>query len=337
MSMDIDSPELPRPKKHKKHKDKSVENSEKKRKRKHSEILESSSPTKKHRSKRPFTPPTSQPIADELADSKDNSPFYQVTSSLYLPLAPISQRQPLQGLCAEHLSPLILTFYPPFHGVIISYANPRCTNGPHDDTSSDGRQKIYARSIDDCAAAFVWLTADFLIFKPQKDDVIEGFINLQNESSIGLVCWNYFSASIEREWLPKSWKWRAGGMGGRKSAKLKKSVTSTDEDTEAEEETQPEQMEDAEGYFQDGRGNKVEGLLRFKVRHVETSWTTDRENGFLSIRGSLLSHGEEQDLLEPETARLRGVARRGAGQDVVQETRMTGALINGYGGSMDVD
>ncbi|PBP25479.1 RNA polymerase Rpb7-like domain-containing protein [Diplocarpon rosae] len=44
------------------------------------------------------------------------SPFHLQTSSLYLPLAPVSQKFPLEGICAEHLSPLLLTYYPPFKG-----------------------------------------------------------------------------------------------------------------------------------------------------------------------------------------------------------------------------
>jgi hypothetical protein len=45
-------------------------------------------------------------------------------------LAPISQLHSLAGICAEHLSPLILTYYPPFKGVVLSYSNAQLSKHP---------------------------------------------------------------------------------------------------------------------------------------------------------------------------------------------------------------
>lgn len=337
--MEIVSPDHARPKKHKKHRNKDdAERSEKKRKR-GTEDVEIASPTKKPRSKHHETSPIAQTESIEQLDSQDESPFHQQTSSLYLPVAPISQRHVLQGLCAEHLSPLILTYYPPFHGVILSYSNAKCSTSSYDISTADGRQMAYARAVDEYAASFVWLTADFLIFRPQRGNVIEGYISLQNESSIGLVCWNFFNASIERNRLSKDWEWTSGVMSKKKSKKIRKTAKladPTDQIGDEQEDVVPsKEGESSEGYFKDGDGRMIGGLIRFRVKNVETSRTLDRENGFLSIEGTMLSDDEEKMLQELESLKLPSIA--GQRLERMGEPSMTGALMNGYDGSMEIE
>ena len=335
MSMDIDSPQLLKPRKHKNSKDKDVEQSEKKRKRHTSDEPAATSPKKlknKHRSK--------SSIAQEAAASSPersvDSPFYEQTYSLYLPLPPISQRHALQGLCAEHLSPLILTYYPPFHGVIISYSHPRLSTDPDAEES----KPAYAKSIDEYAPSFIWLTAEFLVFKPTRGTLIEGYVNLQNESNLGLVCWNFFNASIGRKRLPKGWKWIAGGMKPTTRRKLKKAAESAETDSE-EDETDEKEAEDTpddtQGYFQDVNGRKVEGLVRFTIKDVETSRSMDRDTSFLSLEGTMLNDEEERDLQEQEAMRIPLRRRREVNGISEPRNAMSGALMNGYDGAMDID
>src|SRR5438045_3032581 len=118
--------------------------------------------------------------------STTNSPFHTQTASLYLSLAPISQRHPLDGICAEHLSPLILTYYPPLKGVILSYSGPRISEQPLGEENGH----ILVKCVDEYGPGYVWVTAEFLIFKPQRMAHLEGYINLQNEGHLGIVCWN---------------------------------------------------------------------------------------------------------------------------------------------------
>lgn len=51
--------------------------------------------------------------------------------------------------------------------------------------------------------------------------------------------------------------------------------------------------EATEGYFEDGNGQKVGGLIRFRIVHVETSKSADRETSFVGIEGSLLDREGE--------------------------------------------
>src|SRR5437764_11568773 len=111
---------------------------------------------KKSRKAKELATTQEAPSDEELLDS----PFVSQKSSLFLPLAPISQRHPVEGLCAEHISPLILTYYAPFRAVIISYSNPRISCSPEGPEGSEERE-VLARSIDEYAAGFVWVTADF--------------------------------------------------------------------------------------------------------------------------------------------------------------------------------
>ena len=242
-------------------------------------------------------------------DTSDGSPFHIRTFSLYLALSPISQLHPLKSLCAENLSPLLLTYYPPFNGVVLSYSNPCLTQEPGEEV--EGR--VLAQSIDEYAAPFVWVTADFLIFRPQEGGWIEGWVNLQNEDHLGLVCWNLFSASVERERVSSEWRWIPAKNSTKKRKFKVNGVTEDDERRMVEkEETEGPNYEDAEahGYYEDGNGDKVEGNVRFRVLDIETSMSTSREKNFLSIEGSMLTDEEERELEQQRAYhRVNGVTK----------------------------
>ena len=336
--METDNPQ-PGYKKHGKSKDSDVEKREKKRKRNAVDEVEFglALPTKKHKSSRSPKSPGAQPRPTTQPRGELVSPFYRQTSSFYLPLPPISQKHALQGICAEHISPLILTYYPPLHGVIISYSHARLSTDPQTEVS----KPAYARAIDEYASSFVWLTADFVVFKPRRGSVIEGHVNLQSESTIGLLCLNFFSASIERGRLPKEWKWIPAGMKASEKRKLKKAARDTISDSDGEEADDDgaagDTLENAEGYFQDQAGKKVEGLLRFRVKNVDTSKSMDRETGFVSIEGTMLNEDEERQLQEQERMRTPHLGKKQFGWQNEPSHAMTGAILTGFDGAMDID
>jgi len=248
-------------------------NGEKKRKRDHGEDGHKSKSKKLKADKA-----ASQ--ASTLDITAPASPFHVQTASLYLPLAPVSQKYPLEGLCAEHISPLILTYYPPFSGVLLSYNNPRLSEKPFKD---DG-ESVLLQNIDEYAVSWAWVTAEFLLLKPEKGALLEGYINLQNQGHLGIVCWNLFNASIEAKRLPSDWKWKD-------VSEMKNSESAEPRETYAEE---------GPGFWVDAEGNKVEGMIQFRVREIESSH--DRERGFLSIEGTMLSEEDEDELVENERA-----------------------------------
>lgn len=276
-------------KEHRSHKrsDKEEKKRSKKRRREEQEdnpqALQDSqaSPTKKRRTD---LPPEAQAVIRGHAPSSnlDESPFAVRTSSLYLPLSPISQSYPLDGICAEHLSPLILTYYPPLKGVILSYDNVRLSESP--DGAMDD-EPVLATSKDEYGASYVWVTAEFTLLQPRRGAIIDAWINLQSESHLGLVCWNLFNASIERKRLPKDWRWVEGGS----TSKFGRRASETSSQGQTEEE---------EGYYVNGEGKKVDGVIKFRVQDFESFSAAgrDRDKGFISIEGTLLSKDEEKEL-----------------------------------------
>ena len=218
--------------------------------------------------------------------SLKTSPFYQERVSLYLPIAPISQTQPIEALCAEHLSPLILTYYPPLHGVILTYSNAQCHSSLAEASNGQNIPIAYAKAIDEYGSSFIWLTVDFVIFRPQKGDRLDGYINLQNENGLGVVSWNYFNATIKRDHLPTTWRWMAGGSKIRSKKLQKPDEISTTLLKEPLDGSKVVFQEDTQGHFRDSKKRKVQGSLDFSVRHIETARSIDPENAFLGIEGS---------------------------------------------------
>ena len=224
---------------------------------------------------------------DDILQSR--SPFIQQTASFYLSLSPCANDFPLEGLCAEHISPLLLTYYPPLKGIVLLFSNPRLSEHPDDrqrtQASSNQEAKVVlARSIDEYAVTYIWLSAEFLIFRPKAGSYLEGYVNLQNESLLGLVCYNYFNAGIEWHRLPKDWRWV--GDEGAVEGKGKQRVG-----------------QEAEGYWVDGDGKKVEGKLKFRVKDFEATPGSESGAGSINIHGTLLSEADDKALDDEERQR----------------------------------
>ncbi|MCJ1291638.1 hypothetical protein MMC34_003183 [Xylographa carneopallida] len=317
---------------HKKSKEHRGANSKTKRKRHADETIQSTErpPTKKHRASKSEDTSTVTATAGAGLDSAVHSPFHQESFSLYLPLSPICQAYPLEGLCAEHLSPLILTYYPPFKGVVLAYNNVQLSEQPQKLDRSAPNSAVLAKSIDEYAVSFVWLTADFLVFKPQRGEWIEGWVNLQSESHLGIVCWNLFNASIERKGLPNTWRWVAVGSKLKSKVKLKHSrgdSPAEEEDEEADVVLPSSQaVHEDDGHFEDAEGKRIEGPIRFRIKDVETSSSTEKEKSFLSIEGTLLTATEEEEIVRQERSTSHAVNGGRSVRPGQNDHKMSGAL-----------
>nr|POE59108.1 dna-directed rna polymerase i subunit rpa43 [Quercus suber] len=208
-------------------------------------------------------------FGDEMLEK--HTAFVQHTASFYLTLSPCAYNFPLEGICAEHLSPLLLTYYPPLHGIVLSYSNARLAE-VQDETVGAGVSPVLSQSINEYAVSFLWLTADFTIFRPRRGTYLEGHVNLQNESLLGLVCYNFFNASIERARLPEDWQWIGDQSGVNDEGK------------------------GGAGYFVDGQGKKVEGKLTFKAKDFDATPSTEHSGGTINIVGTLLSPAQDKML-----------------------------------------
>ncbi|KAF8448193.1 hypothetical protein BGX38DRAFT_1189940 [Terfezia claveryi] len=261
---------------------------EKKRKR-HSDAAAPEIPTNgdsttpsKAKSKKPrmdFDEPSHiQPLDTSLTPNKSpataSNPFRTVTARLYLPISPLYSSYPWLSLESDHLDPLILTYYPPLRGIILSYRNIRFNQRG-------------ARVQADSPFAFTWVTVDFLLWCPQKGDFLEGWVNLQSESHIGLLVLNTFNVSIPRGKIPRAWGWCEERVGftpaGVKPVEEEPKDLGSMEGVEGAEgsEKDGEAEEDLGGWMNE-KGEYVDGLLRFRVETVRAS------GHIIAIEGNLL-------------------------------------------------
>ena len=328
-AMEIDSnptvTELPERKRKHKSQDPS---SKKKRKNESGEKKEKKSSKSKDKTK------TSSSSSKSTAP---DSPYTLTTATLYLPLSPISisPTHALASLLAEHLSPLLLTYYPPLKGIVLAYSNASISSTPPNVASASsgsgsGPQPLtLATSANEYGVLYVYLTATFLVFHPQKGQILEGWVNVQSEGFLGAVVLNLFSVGIERKRLPSDWKWIPPGEESDNNISTENNGNiKTDEDSDAASEkpsfnvekehfqpvslasdanplsetTGAENDDDAavEGYFQSVSGHRVRGTVKFRVLDIDVIPGTDRERGFLSIEGTMLSPEEEERVTEDE-------------------------------------
>ncbi|KAK2796833.1 hypothetical protein FQN50_009394 [Emmonsiellopsis sp. PD_5] len=193
-------------------------------------------------SRKPLTKSSSTTTAQP---SQPSSPFHLITSTLYLPLSPISisPTQALPSLLAEHLSPLLLTYYPPFHGIVLAYSNASISSSPprgsqtHPDRPNTNPQPLtLATSAGEYGVLYVYLTATFLIFRPERGQELEGWVNVQSDGFLGAVVHNLFSVGIERKRLPADWRWVAPGEETEDNNATANAKTTTDDEDEDEDE-----------------------------------------------------------------------------------------------------
>ena len=263
-----------------------------------------------------------------------DSPFSLTRATLYLPLSPISisPTHALASLLAEHLSPLLLTYYPPLKGVIMAYSNASIssqppTSGSRQFSDPNPQPLTLAKTADEYGVLFVYLTATFLVFRPQRGQSLEGWVNVQSEGFLGAVVFNLFSVGIERKRLPTNWKWVPPGDEGEQGETAGKDNTTTDDESASgrappgfdatKEHFQPaalatdeldieggEEEEVSTGHFQSVSGHRVRGNVRFRVVDVDVIPGSERDRGFLSIEGTMLSPEEEEKLLHAESQGL---------------------------------
>lgn len=238
------------------------------------------------------------------------SPFLTQTTSLYLPLSPVTQSAPLTGLCAEHLSPRILSYVPALKGILLSYSNPRLSNAPPSEALP-----VYGQSVNEYAVSYAWLTADFTVLRPERGVEMEGYVNVQNETRLGVLCWNLFNASIERRRLPRDWRW-SGPTARRRRKEMRIDLEEEEEEDEHEHEDAVRREEEAEGNFVDGDGEVVKDrLVKFKMVDSDMDHSgkgtdpTGSTAGLVSFEGTMLDREEEQRL-EREIIRL-ALAKKG--------------------------
>jgi DNA-directed RNA polymerase I subunit RPA43 len=221
------------------------------------------------------------------------SAIQTMTASLRVPIPPVGQAMPLTSVCADTLSPMILRWDPDLKGVVLAYRNPKLVSNPRN--LDDDDEVPLAQAIDEYAAPFVWVQADFVVFTPRRGLWLDGHINLQNESYIGMVIFNLFNATIERKRLPQDWEWVEDEQD-----QVDAEPAAVDGVVEYEMGGKKRKFTHSLGHFEDGRGKRVDGWVRFRVWDFEPAFVEKDERHFLTVEGTLLTDDEEKVLAERE-------------------------------------
>ncbi|KAK9385476.1 hypothetical protein V1515DRAFT_608201 [Lipomyces mesembrius] len=233
-------------------------------------------------------PLTTDPVpTSPLGSPAPSQCFFIVQTSMYVSIAPMYTLAPLQGIRSQHLDPLTMTYYPAVSGIVLA-----CLGVSIDD--ADG-----AKIAGDSPFAFVWISAKLLVWRPKRGDILQGRINLQSRSHIGLLIFDVFNASITRDKIPATWKFIENVLD--EDAEL---GTSADNEANGEANGDAEALDDEDGeskslgYWVNEKGKKIEGKLTLIVESLELS------GKLFSVEGSLLKLGDvKEDLTAPRSGK----------------------------------
>lgn len=266
--------------------------------------------------------------SDQLQSSAVSS-FQALRMSLYLPVPAVASSGILSALLTVHISPLLLTFFPPAGGVVLSYHDPvlsarpqpgagRPPLPPDQISTAMSESEVYSTVGEEFGASWLWLTITLLVFKPETGSELTGFTNAMSEGFIGLVSYNYFQASIPRNRIPTDWNWNGPSrqkpkhkMTARKGVLNDSDDPSQDTLIDSREQEQIREDDAADGiagFFLDQDGNPVPEDLKFRVVDLEMIQAQERGRQFaLQLEGTLLDEAEERQIQEEE--RLKWEAR----------------------------
>ncbi|KAF2463406.1 uncharacterized protein BDR25DRAFT_307839 [Lindgomyces ingoldianus] len=297
----------------------------------------------------------------------DPSLFHIESISQYVSLPPSSLATPLPSLCAALFSPLLLTYFSPARGIVLSYSNLRLADEPParkktrasshsyspshspshsrrrrdrqspspdddsnaSDTENPEEHPLLCKITDEYNAAFLWATADFLVFRPRTNAWIEGRITHQSSSHITLAFLNSFPVAVMREGIPLGWAW----------------VATTSQSAAANEKQSRRRGRGVgEGHRGDGSGAgywigddgmPISDILSIRIRDFEAKTKSAGGKGHFRIEGSLLSVEEEKEV-EIERQRQRQEKGKKQTRGILRSPEGRGIAVED-GEGMDVD
>lgn len=294
----------------------------------------------------------------DFLESAEESCFYSTRISLCLPVPAISLQKASASMLSVHLSPLLLTYFPPARGIVVAFSDPVLSAKPSTTGANHGLPKprqqetrreagdtVMSLTHDEFGVCWVWMTATFLVFRPEQGDELHGWTNVTSEGFVGLVSYNYFQSSVGKSRLPQSWTWNGSTREKRKKGrkvKLSDDVESSqDPSQDPGNPPDPQQtliddsnLADSGGYFVDADGVKVAETLKFRVVDTEMVPTHERDKWSLQIDGTLLDQEAEDLVLEEERSKFDRLRDRGRSKMLDSDVQMSGGAALNREGSM---
>ncbi|KAH3666230.1 hypothetical protein OGAPHI_004419 [Ogataea philodendri] len=196
--------------------------------------------------------------------------FHKVKSRLYLSLAPCHINSPIDGIKQQHLDPMLMTYVPFAKGVLLGYFNVQLSS-ENVIEEEDGTETAVAKISNDNPFAFLWCTADLLVWRPQIGDVVEGWSYMQSQSHIGLLINDTFNATIKKGGIPPGWRYIPNQVD------------------EYNTENESEKFGKSLGQWLDENEVPVEGKIRFTIKALHAAGKV------VSVEGSLIKPGLDKD------------------------------------------
>jgi len=215
--------------------------------------------------------------------------FRKIKSSLYLSLAPIYTKSPLEGIKSQHLDSMIMKHFGPANGVVIGYDNLKLSE---EHLNEDGQ--VIAKLNPHSPFAFFWINVDLLVWCPSPGDVVEGLIYIQSPSHIGLLINDTFNASIKKNFIPENWNFIPnqadefinGGEDDDNSNNNNDNENSSGNNNNLE-----NKKFQSMGQWVDENELPIDGKIKFTIRRIHNSGRV------VSVEGSLVKPGSELEAL----------------------------------------
>ncbi|KAF9695992.1 hypothetical protein EKO04_006292 [Ascochyta lentis] len=228
----------------------------------------------------------------------DDSPLLHTERiSQFVSLPPAALATPLPALCASYLSPLLLSYFAPAHGVVLAYDDVALSSSPPTATQSatnDAREPVMLRHVDEYASPFLWVTATFLVWRPRHNKFVTGRVTHQSKTHLTLSYLNLFPVSILATQVPQTWTFtqsEAGAVDRGRTA-------------------------DEGGVWVDEDGNEVAGDLRVRLLDFDARTDGKAKGKGLRLEGSLLSENEERRREKGKGKAKRGILKAQSSQEV---------------------
>jgi len=282
---------------------------------------------------------------NQQLESTEATSFYSTRLSLYLPIPPVGLANSISAILSLHLAPLLLTYFPPAGGMILSYHDPVLSARPDaslnkaflppssGDIPSNRHGNTFTKVGEEFGACWAWLTATFLVFKPEGGDELKGWTNVLSEGFIGVVCYNYFQAAVGKSRIPKSWTWTGASRRQRKTPRKGRLNDSDEPSQEAAADSQEtvvaredDAFEDGVGTFLDDYGSQIPETMGIRVADLEIVPAAERGKWSLQIEGTLLNEEEEAEVRVEERQKYENRMSRSRSRSKPGTPMMSGGL-----------
>jgi DNA-directed RNA polymerase I subunit RPA43 len=290
-----------------------------------------------------------QSIGVNLLESKHPTCFYSTRLSLCLLIPAITlPKHARSSILSMHLAPLLLTYFPPAKGIVLAFSDPILSAKPNsainvplrpptgnEDETQGLVKDILSQTSDQFGAVWVWLTATFLVFRPERNDEMYAWTNVSSEGFVGLVSYNYFQSAVAQNRIPADWKWRGPTTEQRRRKRGRKErlrdengerqgsqSSPVDESPQPEEQSQTQQGDEA-GFLSEKTGEKVPETLKYRVVDMEMVPGHEKGKWSLNIEGTLLDKDAEDKLVEEERLKYERMHNK---QSATPGLEMSGGL-----------